>query len=276
MVRDTSVSVHPTAIVSDGAVIGEGTSIGPYSIIGPHVRIGQRNKIGPHVVVEGHTTLGNDNQVFPFAAVGGVPQDLKYKGEPTTVVIGDGNIIREYVTIHPGTVTGTGTTVIGDRNLFMANSHIGHDGRVGNNNVFANSAGLAGHVTVGNFVTVGGLSGIHQFVRLGDYAFIGGGAMVVLDVPPQCLVQGDRARLGGINRIGLRRRGVPAADIRRLGLVYRAVFYGTGALKDRVDAQLATVGDFPLGRHFLEFFAGSKRGCTRPRRGQRGESTDDE
>ncbi len=275
------VVIHPTAIVSEGALLGEGTVVGPYAIVGPHVRMGRGNIVGAHAVIDGHTTLGDENQIFSFAAVGGTPQDLKYKGEPTTLVIGSRNLIREYVTLHPGTVTGTSTTIIGDRNLFMANSHVGHDGRIGNGNIFANSAGLAGHVTVGNSVTVGGLSGIHQFVRLGDFSFIGGGAMVVRDVPPQCLVQGDRAHLCGINRIGLRRRGVNAADIRRLGTIYRQVFYGVGRparerLEERVAAAKISAIDFPIGLHFLAFFEEKNRGVTRPRRGRAEERSDEE
>ncbi|MCB0340336.1 MAG: acyl-ACP--UDP-N-acetylglucosamine O-acyltransferase, partial [Bdellovibrionales bacterium] len=156
--------VHPSAIIASGAVLGEGTSVGPYSIIGPNVVIGQNCQIGPHVVIEGFTTLGNDNRVFQFASVGSAPQDLKYKGEQSRLEIGSRNIIREYVTLQPGTAGGGMLSKIGDENLFMVSSHVGHDCRVGDKNVFANGVALAGHVQVGNGVILGGLSAIHQFV----------------------------------------------------------------------------------------------------------------
>jgi UDP-N-acetylglucosamine acyltransferase len=256
--------IHATAIIAPGAKIGAGTSIGPYSVIGPHVVMGRANRIASHVVIEGLTTLGDENQIFQFASIGAVPQDLKYKGEPSVLKIGNKNIIREYVTLQPGTEGGGMETVIGNSNLFMACSHVGHDGRLGDGNIFANGAGLAGHVTVGSYVTVGGMAGVHQFVNLGDGCFLAGGAMVGKDVPPFCVAQGDHAELVGLNQVGLERRGASAADIQRLRKLYRDVFYAGPGEKLRFTERLAqakeNVSDFPLGRQFLDFFAQSKRG----------------
>jgi UDP-N-acetylglucosamine acyltransferase len=259
--------IHTTAIVAAGAVIGDGCSIGAYAVIGPDVRMGAGNRIGPHVVLDGRTELGDENVIFQFASVGAPPQDLKYRGEPSTLTLGSRNIVREFVTLQPGTAGGGMRTTIGDGNLFMANSHIGHDSHVGSGNVIANSAAIAGHVVIRNKVTIGGLSGIHQFVEIGDQAIIGGGAMVAKDIPPYTMAQGDRARLVGLNRIGLERHGMSAPDIARLKRLYREVFFGTGALQERVRALLGSCTDFPAGRGFLEFILGSKRGVAGPRRG---------
>ena len=202
--------IHPTAIIDPAAEIGPEVEIGPYSVIGPHVQLGSQCRIGPHVVIEGHTTLGEQCQISQFASLGAPPQDLKYKGEPSTLVIGRRNVIREYVTLQPGTASGHMTTTIGDENLFMASSHVAHDGIVGNRNVFANSVALGGHVTIGNSVILGGLVGIHQFVRIGDFAFISGGTLVGEDVPPYCFGQfgqTPRGALRGVNTIGLKRAG---------------------------------------------------------------------
>lgn len=269
-----SSQIHSSAVVAPGAVIGEGCTVGPYTIIGPHVRLGSGNRIGPHVVLDGHTVLGDDNVVFQFASVGAPPQDLKYRGEASTLTIGSRNIIREYVTLQPGTSGGGMRTVIGDDNLFMANSHIGHDSSIGNRNVFANSAAIAGHVTIRDKVTVGGLSGIHQFVVIGDQAIIGGGAMVAKDIPPYTLAQGDRARLVGLNKIGLERHGMTAEEIGRLKKLYREVFFGEGVLHERVQMLRERNLDFPPALSFLEFIAASKRGVAAVRRG--GSSSEDE
>ncbi len=267
--------IHPTAIISDGAVIGEDCTIGAYSVIGPKVVIGRGSRVGPHVVIEGHTTLGDENTIFQFASVGAVPQDLKFAGEDSQLIIGNRNIIREYVTLQPGTNLGGMKTIIGDGNLFMACCHVAHDCLVGNSNVFANSCAVAGHVTIGNRVTVGGLSGLHQFSRIGDLAIIGAGAMVAKDVPPFCMAQGDRAFLIGLNRIGLKRSSVSTADISRLKQLYRKVFFSSGRLVERIEATRAEFSDFELGNKFLDFISSdSKRGIVTPRRGAGAEDED--
>lgn len=259
-------TIHPTAIVSQGAQIGEGSSIGAYSIIGPHVTMGRNNQINPHVVLDGHTTLGDENTIYQFASVGAPPQDLKFHGEPSTLTLGNRNIIREYVTIQPGTEGGGMKTTIGNSNLFMANSHIGHDAHIGNSNIFANSCALAGHVEVGSFVNVGGLTGIHQFVSLGDNCLLGAGSMVSNDVPPFCIAQGDRAGLVAVNVVGLERRKVSADEVRAVRSLFRDLFLGKGILKDRVSAARLEYSTFPLAMQMLEFVAASKRGVCSPRK----------
>jgi UDP-N-acetylglucosamine acyltransferase len=258
--------IHPTAIISPGAVLGEGTSVGPYSIVGPDVRMGKNNRIGPHVVIEGRTTMGDENTVYQFASVGAAPQDLKFRGEPSELRIGSRNIIRENVTLQPGTAGGGMLTVIGDQNLFMANTHVGHDSRVGNRCVIANGAALAGHVTVHDGVIIGGLSGIHQFVRLGSVSMIGAGAMVAQDVPPYCMAQGDRASIQGLNRVGLERNGGSRDDLAVLREVYRIVFNPAGTeaagkvFKDRVAYARGLVAGNARGADFVGFIEASERG----------------
>lgn len=260
--HSTMTSIHPTAIVDKNAVIGDGCEIGAFSIVGPDVVIGDRTWIGPHVVVEGRTRLGEDNKIFQFASVGSQPQDLKYKGEPSELIIGDGNIIREYVTLQPGTEAGGMFTKIGHRNLFMANTHVGHDSIVGSRCVIANGAALAGHVTVADGVIIGGLSGIHQFVRLGSVCMIGAGAMVAQDVPPYCMAQGDRATIQGLNRVGLERNGGTRDDLALLRELYRTVFTTTSGkvFKERVVMGRSMVGENPRGIDFIGFLETSERG----------------
>lgn len=260
MAVDSSVVVHPTAIIEDGARIGPGTSVGAYSIIDRNVVLGGGNCIGPHVVITGNTVIGEGNEIFQFASIGAKPQDLKYKGEASRLEIGDCNKIREYVTLQPGTEGGGMFTRIGDKNLFMACAHVGHDGQVGNGNVFANSIALAGHVTVGDNVIVGGMAGIHQFVRLGDHAMLGAGSMVSKDVPPYCMAHGDRARLVGINHLGLRRAGWNPQDIVMIRKLFRSVFYGEGAFRERVLAAKEQYRDQPDAVRFLDFLLASERG----------------
>jgi UDP-N-acetylglucosamine acyltransferase len=263
---ERSALIHPTAIIADGAVIGEGTTIGAYSIIGPRVVLGRNNKVAPHVVIEGITTIGDENAVFQFASVGAAPQDLKYKGEPSELRIGNRNIIRECVTLQPGTEGGGMLTSIGDQNLFMANTHVGHDSHVGNRCVVANGAALAGHVTVADGVIIGGLSGIHQFVKLGNVAMIGAGAMVAQDIPPYCMAQGDRASIQGLNRVGLERNGGTREDLAILREVYRVVFTPTATeakamvFKDRVAHARTLVGQNARGLEFVAFLESTERG----------------
>lgn len=265
-------SIHPTAIISAGARIGDGTTIGPYSVIGPQVVLGRNNKIASHVVIEGHTTFGDENTVFQFASIGAVPQDLKFRGEESTLTLGDKNIVREFVTIQPGTAGGGMRTTIGSKNLFMANSHIGHDAHIGDSNIFANSTALAGHITVGSFANVGGLCGIHQFVRLGDSCLIGAGSMVSKDVPPFCIAQGDRAGVVGINMVGLERRKVSSEDLSAIRSLFKFLFHGAGTLQERLVKARSDHARTELGKQLIEFVAASERGvCSPRRRGATGE-----
>jgi len=259
--------IHPTSVVYPGAVIGKGCTVGPYSVIGSHVEIGPETVIGPHVVLEGHTKIGSKNRIFQFASVGAIPQDLKYHGEASELIIGDGNIIREYVTLQPGTSGGGMITKIGDRNLFMANTHVGHDSMVGNGCVFANSVAVAGHVTIGSYVILGGLVGIHQFVRLGDLAIIGAGAMVSKDIPPFCVAQGDRARLGGVNRLGLDRAKISKDDQITIRRAYRTLFVekSSAGIRERVEMIRASTENNPHVEKLLSFILEAKRGVPKHR-----------
>jgi UDP-N-acetylglucosamine acyltransferase len=213
--------IHPTAIVHRDARIGVGTVVGPYVTVGPHVVIGQRCRIGASSVIDGWTEIGDDNVISPMASIGLAPQDLKYKGEPTRVVIGHHNVFREFVTIHRGTAGGGGLTQIGDRNLFMAYAHVAHDCRVGNSIIFGNAATLGGHVHVEDFATISAYSGIHQFCRVGQHAFIGGYTVVTRDALPYAKTVGNRARIYGVNAIGLARRGFSSELIGQLRRAYR-------------------------------------------------------
>lgn len=261
-----SDNIHGSAVISDGAEIEEGVSIGPFSVIGPNVKIGKGTKIHPHVVIDGYTTIGRDNEIFPFASIGMAPQDLKYAGEPSTLQIGDNNKIREYVTIQPGTSHGLMKTVVGSSNLFMANSHVGHDCIIGSNNVIANSVAIAGHVTVENHVILGGLVGIHQFTRIGSLALIGGGAMVNLDIPPYCLAQGDRCSIRGLNLIGLQRAGFSKEDISFIKKSYRHFFSTVGHLRAKLDTFPRELSQNERANALVEFIVNSKRGISEPSR----------
>jgi len=255
--------VHPTAIVHPEAQLHESVEVGPYAIIGPKVRVGADSKIGAHAVIDGRTALGQRNRVYHFASVGAVPQDLKYAGEDTQLMIGDDNQIREFATLHIGTKGGGGVTRVGNRNLFMAYSHVAHDCSLGNGCVLANSAALAGHVRVGNDVTFGGLSAVHQFTRIGDLAFIAGGAMVAMDVPPYCTAQGDRAELVGLNTVGLSRHGFTEDQIARIKDAYKVLFRSKLALNEALSKLKAEYGGHSEVEVFLEFIIESKRGITR-------------
>lgn len=260
------MSIHPTAIVAESAIVGDGTSIGAYTVIGEHVRIGKNCRIGSHVVVEGHTTLGDENKIYQFASVGAEPQDLKFRGEASTLTVGNKNIIREYVTLQPGTEGGGMKTVIGDGNLFMASSHVGHDSIVGNGNILANSVALSGHVEVGNYVILGGMTGIHQFCKLGDFSFTGAGSMVAQDLPPYCMAQGDRAELIGLNLVGLKRHGFSADDVKELKALYRELFRGKGTMKDRVMMARDNYAQSQKALALVDFVASSERGTVLPRK----------
>ncbi|MFN0062910.1 MAG: acyl-ACP--UDP-N-acetylglucosamine O-acyltransferase, partial [Myxococcaceae bacterium] len=251
------------ALVAPGAELHETVEVGPFAVIGPKVRIDARTTVGPHAVIEGRTRIGQGNRIFQFAALGAIPQDLKYAGEDTELVIGDDNQIREFATLHIGTQSGDGVTRIGHRNLFMANSHVAHDCRVGEGCILANSVALAGHVQMGNHVTCGGLSGVHQFTRLGDYSFIAGGAMVGMDVPPYCTAQGDRAELVGLNAVGLTRHGFTEEQILRIKEAYRVLFRSKLGLNEALAKLRAEHAGHPEIDRLLDFVGSSTRGITR-------------
>ena len=216
--------IHATAIVHPGAQIDTDVHIGAYCVVGEHVRVGKGTRLHSHVVLEGHTTLGERNEVFPFASIGHAPQDLKFRGEPTTLVIGDDNRIREGATLQPGTIQDKGTTIIGSRNLFMAYTHIAHDCVIGDEVILANATQLAGHVTIESRAVLGSMSAVHQFCRVGELAMVGANAMVAADLAPFCLAQGDRATLRGLNLVGLKRRGFSSEQIGRVKAAYKVLF----------------------------------------------------
>lgn len=257
------MSVHPTAIVHPEAKLHPSVEVGPYAVIGPRVKIGAGTVVGPHAVIENDTTIGEKNRIFSHAVVGALPQDLKYAGEQTRLVIGDENMIREFATLHIGTQGGGGVTRIGNKNLFMSYSHVAHDCVVGNGNVLANSVALAGHVEITDFVILGGLSAVHQFTRIGKHAFIAGGSMVAMDVPPYCTAQGDRAELAGLNTVGLSRHGYTDDQIGRIKDAYRILFRSKLGLNEAVSRLKAEHGGHTEIDHLLEFVASSKRGLTR-------------
>ena len=255
-----TAAIHPTALVSPQAVLAEEVEVGAYAVIGEGVEIGARTRIGPHAVIQGPTRLGSDNVVFQFASVGSAPQDKKYRGERTELVIGDRNSIREFTTINRGTGEGGGVTRIGNDNWILAYAHIAHDCRVGNHVVFSNNATLAGHVEVGDHVILSGFAGIHQFCRIGAHAFIGMGALVNGDVPPYVMVATEGyGRPRGINSEGLKRRGFDATRIAAIKRAYRAL-YMSGANLAEAKLQLAEIArDSDDVRALLEFVERGER-----------------
>ena len=230
-----TVQIHTTAIVEKGAELGVNVSIGAYCVIGADVSLRDGVELKSHVVVDGRTSIGEGTVVFPFASLGHVPQDLKYKGEKSELLIGKNNKIREHVTMNPGTEGGSMKTIVGDGSLFMMASHVAHDCIVGNSVVMANNATLAGHVEVGDFAIIGGLSAVHQFVRIGPYAMIGGMSGVEYDVIPFGLVKGERAHLAGLNYIGLERRGFKKEQVHTLMKAFKLLFDGDGTLAERTE-----------------------------------------
>ncbi|MCV6592878.1 MAG: acyl-ACP--UDP-N-acetylglucosamine O-acyltransferase [Silicimonas sp.] len=228
--------IHPSAIIEEGAQLGEGVRIGPFCTVGANVVLGDRVHLKSHVVVTGQTQVGADTVIFPFAVIGEIPQDLKYDGEPTQLIIGERNTIREAVTMNTGTTGGGGVTRIGDDCLIMGAVHVAHDAQVGNRVIVGNYAALTGHVIIEDDVIVGGLSGIHQFTRIGQGAIIGGASRVTRDVIPFGLVQNENAELEGLNLIGLKRRGVDRADITEIRAAYQALGQGEGTFLERTQA----------------------------------------
>ncbi|HEY5649201.1 MAG TPA: acyl-ACP--UDP-N-acetylglucosamine O-acyltransferase [Nitrospiria bacterium] len=255
--------IHSTAIVHSGAKIADGVEIGPYAVIGERVEIGEGTRVGSHAVIEGPTTIGRDCQIFPFAAVGFMPQDLKFKGEDSRVEIGDSNVIREYVTIHRGTEGGGMITRIGNNNLFMGYVHIAHDCIIGNHVIMANAATLAGHIHIQDHALVGGLSAVHQFVRIGRFSMIGGGSAVSLEVPPFVSVAGNRAKLFGLNAVGLRRNGFSKDQIAALKKAYQTLFRSKLKTPEAVKKVREEQGDSEEALELAMFIETSERGVCR-------------
>ncbi|MBN2468582.1 MAG: acyl-ACP--UDP-N-acetylglucosamine O-acyltransferase [Deltaproteobacteria bacterium] len=255
--------IHTTAIIDPSAVLADGVRVGPYSIIGADVIVGDDTTIDGHVIIKGPVEIGKRCRIFPFASIGDIPQDLKFKGEKTKVIIGDDNTIREYVTINRGTAEGEGTTSIGNNNFLMAYSHIAHDCKIKNHVIFANGATLAGHITIEDYAILGGLVAVHQFATIGRNAFIGGCSAVSQDVPPYCLAVGNRARLHGLNLTGLKRAGFSAEAIRSLKQAYRLLFRSNLTLKEALSQVVQTITDSPEVDHLVAFIRGSKRGIHR-------------
>jgi UDP-N-acetylglucosamine acyltransferase len=257
------MKIHPTAIIASDAELGEGVEIGAYSIIGADVKIGKNTIIGPHAVIEKYTQIGEGCHIFQFASIGADPQDLKFSGEKTRVVIGNFNTIREFVTIHRSTTADIGVTVIGDHNLIMAYCHVAHNCKLGNNIVMSNGAMLAGHVHVEDFANIGGMSGVLQFSRIGGYCMVAGASGVVKDVPPYTLVSGNHAKLFGLNIIGLKRRNFSEESINALEKAYRIIFRSQLLLKDAIKKVEDEVEPLPEVQHFVRFIKESERGVCR-------------
>jgi UDP-N-acetylglucosamine acyltransferase len=255
--------IHHTAIIDPKANLASGVTVGAYSSIGPHVEIGENTEIKQHVVIEGPTKIGPNCRIFPFASIGLDPQDKKYKGEASRLEIGADNLIREYVTINRGTDVGGGITKIGDRGWIMAYCHVAHDCLIGNDVTMSNGTTLGGHVVIRDFVTLGGLTGIHQFCRVGEYAITGGQSMITQDVVPFSIAAGNRAKMSGINYIGLDRRGFSTADVEIINQAYK-IFFKSGLTKDAALAKLRE--EFPSSDHItllISFIESSERGVCR-------------
>lgn len=257
--------IHPSAIIESSAQLAADVEVGPYAIIGKHVRIGKGTKIGPHAVIGDWTEIGENNQIFHQTSVGAPPQDLKYRNEECWTRIGNNNVVREFATIHRGTVTGHAETVVGNNNLFMAYSHVAHDCIIGSGIVMANVATLAGHVTVEDNVILGGLVAVHQFSTVGAFSMIGGGTLIGLDIPPYMIAtQGKRdAKLRGLNLIGLKRRGFSDEAINNLKKAYKTLFMADLKLPDAITRIRQEIANSPEVDNLLAFIERSKRGICR-------------
>jgi len=255
--------IHPTAIISPDAQLAEGVHIGPYAIIGAEVEIGKNTTIGPHTVIDDFTHIGEGCHIFQFCSIGAPPQDLKFGGEKTRVVIGNFNTIREFVTIHRSTAADIGVTIIGDHNLIMAYCHVAHNCKLGNRIIMSNAATLAGHVHVEDYAIISGLSGIHQFCRIGAHCLVGGASAVVKDVPPYTIVQGNHAKLFGLNVIGLKRRNFPENTIKAIKDAYKIVFRSQLLLDEAIKKVQQEVEATPEVSHFIKFIKESERGVCR-------------
>ncbi len=257
------MKIHQSAIVHEHANIGEHVTIGPFAVIGEHVTLGDHCEVGAHVVLDGHTEIGEGCKFFPGAVIGTPPQDLKYNGEATRLIIGKQNVFREYVTVNIGTMQGGGVTTLGNNSLLMAYSHVGHDCHIGDHVILANSVGLSGHVTIEDFAIFGGLSGAHQFARIGAHCIVAACTGVSQDVPPYVMVSGQRAEVFGLNSVGLRRRNFPEASVKALEKAHRILFRGKINLKHAVERVRAEVPSCPEIEHLLDFIAHSERGICR-------------
>jgi len=255
--------IDPRAVVDPGAEIAEGVEVGPFAVIGPGVRIGAGSWIGPHAVVKGPTVLGRDTRVFQFASIGDAPQDRKYAGEPTRLVVGDRNVFREFCSINRGTVGGRGETTIADDCLFMAYSHVAHDCIVGSHCIMSNCTALAGHVELGDWVILSGYAGVHQFTKIGAHAFLANNAAVTRDVPPYLLVAGSPAEPKGINSEGLKRRGFDAAQIANIKNAYRILYRSGLKLAAAMEQLRALAASQPELAPFVDFLGASERSIIR-------------
>lgn len=258
--------IHPTAVVAPEAELGDNVTIGAFSCVGPDVRLGDNVALISHVVVAGRTSIGANTRVFPFASLGHEPQDLKYQGEPSTLEIGSDNVIREHVTMNPGTRGGGMVTKVGNHGLFMVGCHVAHDSTIGDHVVMANNATLGGHVEIGDHAVLGGLAAIHQFVRIGRHAMVGGMSGVEHDVIPYGSVVGDRAHLSGLNMVGLKRRGFSRDDIHDLRKAYRLLFAEEGTMAERLEDVSATFRDQPTVMDIVNFIQiDSERAVCQPK-----------
>jgi len=255
--------IDPRAVIDPNAQIDTNVSIGPFSVIGPDVEIGSGSVIGPHVVLKGPSKIGQNNRIFQFASVGEDCQDKKYNGEPTQLIMGDNNVVREGVTIHRGTVQDTGITRIGNDNLFMANVHVAHDCIVGNHTTIANNTALAGHVTVGDWATLGGFTGVHQFCAIGAHAMCGVGSVIVKDIPAYVTISGNPSKPFGINAEGLRRRGYSAAAIQDIKRAYKIIYRKGLTVAEALTQLEMMVSQTPEVGLFIDSLTQSQRGILR-------------
>jgi UDP-N-acetylglucosamine acyltransferase len=261
--REKGSMIHKTAIIAPKAELDSKVEVGPYCTIGAHVKIGKNTKLGPHVVIDGWTQIGEGCRIFQFASIGAIPQDLKYKGEESWVILGNNNVIREFVTINRGTAQSGGKTIIGDNNIFMAYSHVAHDCKICNHVILANAATLAGHIDIEDYAIVGGLVGVHQFVRLGCHCIIGGGSGANQDIPPYMMANGQRAKLYGLNMVGLKRHNFSDEAISNLKKAYRIIFRSGLTVKRALDQIQVEIKNSPEVDHLISFIKNSERGITR-------------
>jgi UDP-N-acetylglucosamine acyltransferase len=268
MIEENSMQIHPTAIIHPDSELATDISVGPYAVIDDDVRIGNGCRIHAHAHIASCTTIGERCEIYPYASIGTAPQDLKFDGRRTETIIGSGNVIREFVTINRGSVGGDEVTRIGDDSYFMAYSHVAHDCIIGNHVIMANAATLAGHVTVYDHATLGGLSAVHQFVRIGTHAFIGGKTGIPKDIPPYVLASGERAKLYGINRVGLKRKNFPESVLKALKECYRIVLRNDTPLEEALEVAESRFGDVEEVRIFVDFCRNSERGITRRNAGK--------